>query len=157
MVLVTEKAIFAAGCFWSVQDEFDNIPGVIKTLAGYTGGRTNNPTWEKVASKTTGHLEAVEVIFNPKKVSYEQLLAVFWKVHDPTQANGQWPNIGPEYRSAIFYTNSKQKKLAEKSLRKEQKKTDKKIATEIVKASEFYEAEEYHQHYNKKQGRSCKI
>lgn len=153
----TEKAIFAAGCFWGVQDIFDQVPGVVSSRVGYTGGRMKDPTYKDVCTDTTQHAEAVEIIFDPKKVSYEELLDVFWGLHDPTQLNKQGPDMGSQYRSAIFYTNVDQKKIAHASKDKEQEKINDKIVTEITKASEFYEAEEYHQKYNVKNGRSCKI
>lgn len=145
-----KKAIFAGGCFWHIQEEFDNVPGVVKTTVGYTGGTTKNPTYKEVSSGKTGHAEAIEVIYDEDKVSYEQLLDAFWDMHDPTQMNRQGFDIGTNYRSAIFYVNEKQKKLAEKSKKKESKNYGKGIVTKIVKAKEFYPAEENHQKYNEK-------
>ena len=142
-----EKATFAAGCFWGVQAAFDKIEGVVNTVVGYTGGHFNNPSYEDVCSDNTGHAEAIEVEFDPKIVSYEELLEIFWKIHDPTQVNRQGPDVGEQYRSAIFYYNDKQKLIAKKSLEKESKRYNKKIATEITKASKFYPAEGYHQKY----------
>ena len=142
-----EITIFAAGCFWGVQMAFDKFDGVVKTIAGYTGGHFKNPGYEDVCSGKTGHAEAVQVIFNPKQISYEKLLEIFWKIHDPTQINRQGPDVGSQYRSAIFYTNEKQKKLVEESKKQHQKKTKRKIVTEIRKASTFYPAEAYHQKY----------
>lgn len=142
-----EKATFAAGCFWGIQAAFDKFKGVIKTTVGYTGGHFNNPSYEDVCSDTTGHAEAIEIEYDPKIISYEKLLEIFWKIHNPTQVNRQGPDIGEQYRSAIFYYNEKQKKLAEKSKEKESKKYNKPIATEITKASKFYPAENYHQKY----------
>jgi peptide-methionine (S)-S-oxide reductase len=150
-----EKATFAAGCFWHVQEVFDKIPGVIKTTVGYTGGSTDNPSYKEVSSGNTGHAEAIEVIYDADKVNYEQLLESFWNMHDPTQLNRQGPDVGTNYRSAIFYHNEEQKKLAEESKEKEAKEYDKGIVTKIVKASKFYPAEDYHQRYNEKRGKTC--
>jgi peptide-methionine (S)-S-oxide reductase len=157
-MLKTEKAIFAAGCFWGVEELFRTLPGVIETTVGYTGGTTKNPSYEDVCSYSTGHAEAVEVEFDPKKISYEELLDVFWKGHDPTTFNRQGPDVGSQYRSAIFYLNESQKEAAEESKNELQKKTKYKdsIVTEITKASPFYNAEEYHQKYLlKNTGASC--
>ena len=142
-----EKATFGAGCFWGVQAAFDKIKGVVNTVVGYTGGHFNNPSYEDVCSDNTGHAEAIEVEFDSKTVSYQELLEIFWKIHDPTQVNRQGPDVGEQYRSAIFYYDDKQKLTAKKSLEKESKKYNKKIATEITKASKFYPAEGYHQKY----------
>jgi peptide-methionine (S)-S-oxide reductase len=150
-----EKAYFAAGCFWHVQEEFDSLEGVIKTRVGYTGGNTKNPTYEQVSSGKTGHAEVIEIIFNPKIISYEKLLDVFWEIHNPTTLNRQGADIGSNYRSSIFYINKNQKKIAEKSKQKAQKKFNNPIVTKIVKASKFYPAEEYHQKYNEKKERAC--
>jgi len=149
---VTEKASFAAGCFWHVQEEFDKVKGVVKTTVGYSGGQTKNPTYEKVCSGTTGHAETILVEFDPKVVSYDQLLDVFWKIHDPTQFGGQGVDIGEQYRSAIFYHNDAQKEAALKSkARLEASHTFRRpILTIIEPSKEFYKAEEYHQEYNKK-------
>ncbi len=148
----TEKATFAAGCFWQVEEAFSKVNGVVSTMVGYTGGKTKNPTYEKVCTDATGHAEAVHVEFNPIKVSYEKLLDVFWGIHDPTQLNRQGPDIGTEYRSAIFYHNEKQKKAAIASKEKLEKsgKFKKPIVTAIAPISEFYKAEEYHQKYLEK-------
>lgn len=146
----TEKAIFAAGCFWGIQAAFDEVPGVVKTTVGYTGGHTKNPTYKDVCNDDTGHAEAVLVEFDPAKASYEDLLNVFWDIHDPTQFNKQGPDEGSQYRSEIFYYNENQKKIAENSLKKHQKKIGKTIATLIENAAEFYPAEEHHQKYYKK-------
>jgi peptide-methionine (S)-S-oxide reductase len=152
-----EIATFGAGCFWGVEAAYQKINGVIKTIVGYMGGTTKNPSYEDVCTDKTGHAEVVQVQFDNKIVKYEELLDVFWKIHDPTQLNRQGFDIGTQYRSVIFYHNEKQKILAEKSKNK-QEKSKKQIVTEIVPAKEFYKAEEYHQNYLKKQGRaSCKI
>src|SRR3989338_3542534 len=142
-----EVATFAAGCFWGVEAAFRQIKGVKSTRVGYTGGEMENPTYDDVCTDETGHAEAVEVTFDPKKVSYNKLLDVFWSSHDPTQLNRQGSDVGAQYRSAIFYHNESQKKLAEKSKEALFKKLKSFIATEIVPAQEFYEAEEYHQQY----------
>ncbi len=149
-----KKAAFGAGCFWGVQYEFDQIKGVKKTVAGYMGGSTENPSYEQVCSNKTGHAETVYVEFDEEILSYEALLEVFWKMHDPTQKNRQGPDVGSQYRSVIFYFDEAQKHIAEKSKKQlaESKKFNKPIATEIVSASEFYPAEAYHQDYFKKQG-----
>src|SRR3989338_5821644 len=138
-----EIATFAAGCFWGVEAAFRQIKGVKSTRVGYTGGHMENPTYEDVCSDETGHAEAVEVTFDPKKAPYEKLLEVFWNNHNPTQGNRQGPDLGTQYRSAVFYHNAKQKELAEKSMKEVQKKYDKKITTEIKPAVAFYRAEEY--------------
>ncbi|MBI2134713.1 peptide-methionine (S)-S-oxide reductase MsrA [Candidatus Woesearchaeota archaeon] len=145
-----EKATFAAGCFWHVEEVFREVKGVVDTKVGYTGGNVKNPSYEKVCTDETGHAEAIEITFDPKIVSYEELLNVFWKIHDPTQMNRQGPDIGKQYRTAIFYHNEKQKKLAEKSKKEQQKNYQDKIATEIVSLKDFYKAEEYHQRYMEK-------
>lgn len=148
--LKLEKAAFAAGCFWGIQKAFDETKGVVNTTVGYMGGWKKNPSYVLVCTGMTGHAETVFVEFDPKKVSYEKLLELFWKIHDPTQMNRQGPDIGTQYRSAIFYYSKEQKDQAFKSKEKEQKKLGKnKIATEIVPASEFFKAEEYHQKYYK--------
>jgi peptide-methionine (S)-S-oxide reductase len=146
----TEKAIFAAGCFWGVQAAFDELEGVTDTMAGYTGGHTKNPSYKDVCGGETGHAESVLVTFDPKKISFEKLLEVFWSIHDPTTKNRQGPDIGSQYRSAIFYFNESQKKATEKSMLAEEKKLSKAITTEIVGAGQFYPAEQYHQHYHRK-------
>lgn len=154
----TEKATFAAGCFWGVETAFRQIKGVVSTQVGYTGGKMENPSYEDVCTDETGHAEAVEVTFDPKRVSYERLLEVFWSNHNPTQGNRQGPDIGTQYRSAVFYHNAKQKEIAVKSLKEQQKKYDKKITTEIKPAEKFFKAEEYHQQYLEKRGMSsCHI
>ncbi len=148
--MTTENATFAAGCFWGAQDAFDQIKGVKTTIVGYTGGHTRNPTYEDVCNDETGHAEAVRIEYDPEEVPYDQLLSIFWRMHDPTTKNRQGPDVGKQYRSAIFYHNAEQKKAAEKSLASEQKNRDKKIVTEILQSGPFYTAEEYHQHYHTK-------
>jgi peptide-methionine (S)-S-oxide reductase len=147
-----EKATFAGGCFWCMEPAFDKIPGVVSVTAGYTGGHKKDPTYEEVSAGGTGHAESVQVIYDPSKVSYEKLLTVFWHNIDPTTKDRQFCDSGHQYRSAIFYHNEEQHRLALLSKeRLEKTKTFKEpIVTEIVKASEFYPAEEYHQHYYRK-------
>ena len=153
-----EIATFAAGCFWGVEAAFRQIKGVKSTRVGYTNGNMKNPSYENVCSDETGHAEAVEVTYDQKKVSYDDLLKVFWQNHDPTQLNRQGPDVGTQYRSAIFYHNVKQKQAALNSIKEEQKKRKNRITTEIKKAAEFYQAEDYHQQYLEKRGLStCRI
>lgn len=147
------KAIFAAGCFWGVQYYFDQIPGVTKTIVGYTGGHTENPTYEDVCTHTTGHAEAVEAEFDPGQVTYETLVKQFFHMHDPTQLNRQGPDIGDQYRSAIFYFDDSQKKVAEQIRDEIQLKTNDRIVTQITPAETFYKAEDYHQKYTERTGR----
>jgi peptide-methionine (S)-S-oxide reductase len=152
-----EKAVFAAGCFWGVESIFQQIDGVSDTTVGYVGGKTENPTYKEVCYKDTGHAEAVEIVYDPSKVSYETLLDIFWRAHDPTTLNRQGPDVGSQYRSAIFYNTSEQKAAAEKVKTEAQKKWKKPIVTEISPASTFYPAEDYHQDYFSKKGikKSC--
>ena len=145
------KVTFAAGCFWGVEAVFERTEGVEKTTVGYTGGKTKNPTYEQVCTGKTGHAEAVQIIYNPKIITYEQLLETFWMMHNPTQKNRQGPDVGTQYRSAIFYQNQEQKQIAEQSKKQKEKDLGAKIQTEITPAKEFYPAEEYHQKYLKKQ------
>jgi peptide methionine sulfoxide reductase msrA/msrB len=149
-----QKATFSAGCFWGVQAAFAEQKGVILTQAGYTGGYFKKPTYEDVCSDKTGHAEAVEIIYDPAEISYEKLLDVFWSIHDPTTPNRQGPDIGSQYRSAIFYHSPEQKEQAERSKENLEKsgKFKRPIVTEIVAAQDFYPAEEYHQQYFKKHG-----
>lgn len=147
-----EKATFAAGCFWGVESTFRQVPGVLTTRVGYIGGHTDNPSYKDVCSHRTGHAEAVEVTFDPEKVSYPTLLKVFWEAHDPTQVNRQGPDVGDNYRSAIFYHDELQHAAALESREAEAPKHRKDIATEITAAPEFWAAEEYHQQYNEKNG-----
>jgi len=150
--VVTRKATFAGGCFWCVEADFEKLPGVVKVVSGYTGGKKENPTYEEVSSGTTGHVEAVQVYYDPSKISYEELLDFFWRHIDPTDPGGEFVDRGPQYRSIIFYHDEEQKRLAEKS--KEALDTSgrfkKPVVTEIIKFTKFYEAEEYHQDYYKK-------
>lgn len=150
----TQKAIFAAGCFWGVQYYFDQVPGVLKTTAGYIGGHTKNPTYEQVCTHTTGHAEAVEITFDPDKVSYHTLLMHLFRIHDPTQLNRQGPDIGDNYRSAIFYVTDSQKAAAEAMIKQlgSEKKFNKPIVTEITRAGTFYPAEQYHQKFAQRTG-----
>lgn len=153
-----EKAIFAAGCFWGVQYYFDQVPGVKKTIVGYTGGGTEHPTYEQVCYENTGHAEAVEIEFDSSQVSYEALLKQFFRMHDPTQLNRQGPDIGTQYRSAIFYVTDQQRESAERVVLSLADEFDKPIATEVTEAGPFYKAEEYHQKYAEKTGRGmCHI
>lgn len=145
-----EKATFGAGCFWNVEETFRKINGVKSTAVGFMGGKARNPSYDQVCSGSTGHAEVTQVIFDPKTISYKELLDVFWKAHDPTQLNRQGPDIGEQYRSVIFYHNETQKKAAEASKRKYQPKHRNRIVTKISKAGPFYKAEEYHQKYEMK-------
>jgi peptide-methionine (S)-S-oxide reductase len=155
---MTEKATFGAGCFWGVEIEFRNVPGVVDTAVGYEGGTLPNPTYEDVCSHTTGHAEVVQVEFDPEEVSYDQLLDVFWDVHDPTQVNRQGPDVGSNYRSVIFFHSPEQQEQALESKARVQARFDRSIATEISPASEFWRAEEYHQQYLVKRGlATCRI
>ncbi len=149
-----EKATFAAGCFWHTEEVFQHLNGVLSTIVGYMGGTVQNPTYEDVCTDNTGHAEVVEITFDPNKISYEELLTVFWDIHDPTTKNRQGPDVGTQYRSAIFYYTPEQKMKAELSKKNVEKsrKYKKKIVTEITKATTFYPAEEYHQHYLAKNG-----
>jgi len=140
-----QKATFAAGCFWGVEAAFRHVKGVVDTQVGYTGGHVDHPTYEMVCTHTTGHAESVEVTYDPAKVSYRQLLDVFWEIHDPTQKNRQGWDLGSNYRSVIFYHTPEQKAEAIASLKAEQPRHKKPIVTEIVQAPTFWRAEEYHQ------------
>ena len=147
-----EKATFAGGCFWCMEPPFDKLEGVISVTSGYTGGHTKNPTYEEVSSGGTGHAEAVQVVFDPAKIGYKTLLDVYWRNVDPTTPNRQFCDVGTQYRSAIFTHDEAQKKLAEDSRRalEESGRLKGKVVTEIVPASAFYPAEEYHQKYYRK-------
>lgn len=154
-----EQATFGAGCFWGVEELFRDVPGVVDTAVGYMGGTTENPTYEDVCTHATGHTEVVQVTYDPKKVSYEALLDIFWSNHNPTTRNRQGLDIGAQYRSVIFSHTPEQEKVARKSLENLEKsgKFRHAIVTEIVRAREFYRAEEYHQRYAEKHGVSCRI
>ena len=153
-----ETIYFAAGCFWGVQDKFKNTPGVIETSSGYMGGSVENPTYKQVCTGDTGHAEVVEVKFDSQVISLEQLLGIFWDLHDPTSLNKQGPDLGTQYRSAIFYTNEEQLQLVNKSKDLVQPKFKNQIVTEVTLAPTFYPAEEYHQCYLEKNGKgSCKL
>ena len=155
---MSEKAVFAAGCFWGVEATFRKLDGVLSTAVGYTGGHTQEPTYQQVCSGQTGHAEAVLVDYDPAIVSYEDLLHTFWKAHDPTQVNRQGPDFGTQYRTEIFYLSPEQKEAAETSKQNLEISGafGAPIATQITKASEFYMAEDYHQQYLEKRGQaSC--
>lgn len=143
------KATFAGGCFWCMQPVYDKLPGVVSTIVGYTGGSRESPTYEEVSTGRTGHTEAIEVTYDPEKISYSNLLNAFWQSIDPANPRGQFADTGSQYRTAVFYQNEEEKRLAEESREKLARsgKFDKPIATEIVPASRFYPAEEYHQKY----------
>lgn len=143
--MTRQKALFAAGCFWGVQYYFDRVPGVVSTTVGYTGGHTQNPTYDEVCSHTTGHAEAVLIEFDPQVVDYRLLTRHFFRMHDPTQLNRQGPDIGDNYRTAIFYFDDTQRVTAEKVKSEIQKTSPKKVVTEITAAGHFYKAEPYHQ------------
>jgi peptide-methionine (S)-S-oxide reductase len=150
-----EKATFGAGCFWGVEAEFREIPGVVDTAVGFSGGHTQNPTYREVCTGETGHAEVVEVTFDPAKVSYDALLDAFWQIHDPTTRDRQGPDFGTQYRSAIFYHSPEQRAAAEasKAALEASGRFKRPIVTEISPAGPFYRAEEYHQRYLEKQGR----
>jgi peptide-methionine (S)-S-oxide reductase len=155
-----EKATFAAGCFWGVEATFRQIKGVLETSVGYTGGTTENPSYKDVCTDRTGHAEAVQVIYDPTRVSYEDLLNVFWENHDPTQLNRQGPDVGTQYRSAIFFHSPEQEQaaLASKEKLAESGRFKRPIVTQIVPASDYFLAEDYHQQYLEKRGlSSCHI
>jgi peptide-methionine (S)-S-oxide reductase len=152
----TEQATFAAGCFWGVEADFHAVPGVLRTTVGYTGGMGENPTYEQVCTGHTGHAEAVLVEFDPSKVAYAKLLDVFWKCHDPTTPDRQGPDVGTQYRSAIFFHGEAQRKAAEESRRRleEARAFPRPIVTKISAVAPFYRAEEYHQQYLEKHGQA---
>ena len=150
-MITTETATLAAGCFWGVEALFQEIPGVLKTQVGYTGGQTPNPTYQQVCTGTTGHAEAVELVFDPQVVSYTDIIKRFFQLHDPTTLNRQGPDIGTQYRSAIYYHTEAQKNMAE-AVRQSLTGFRQPVVTEISQASIFYPAEEYHQQYFQKKG-----
>lgn len=150
----TEKATFGAGCFWGIEVTYAQIDGVASTTVGFMGGKTENPSYEDVCTDTTGHAEVVQVEFDPQVVSYEQLLEVFWRSHDPTQVNRQGPDVGTQYRSAVFFHSPKQEEIARRSKAELERegRFKRPIVTEIEPAATFYRAEEYHQRYLEKRG-----
>jgi peptide-methionine (S)-S-oxide reductase len=151
---VTKKATFGAGCFWGVEAAFRQLEGVTKTEAGYEGGTLENPTYEDVCSHTTGHAEVVQVTYDPDRISYEQLLETFWAKHDPTQLNRQGYDIGDQYRSVIFFHDEEQQEAAVRSKAEEQTRHTHPVVTQLEPAGTFYVAEDYHQQYLEKRGRS---
>ncbi len=154
MTMKTERATFAAGCFWGVEEVFRQVPGVVDTEVGYTGGTTDDPTYKDVCSDTTGHAEAVQVEYDPEKVSYDELLDVFFANHDPTTPNRQGPDVGSQYRSAIFVHDEDQEQaaLAAKRRLEEEGRFSRPVVTQIVPATAFWPAEEHHQRYFQKRG-----
>lgn len=148
----TATATFAAGCFWGVEDTFRHTEGVIDTRVGYTGGHAEEPTYQQVCSGTTGHAEAVEVSYDPEQISYRDLLDIFWRVHDPTQVDRQGPDVGTQYRSAVLTHSEDQARDAKESKQATEERLGTPVATEIVPADTFWEAEDYHQQYFEKQG-----
>ena len=156
----TELATFGAGCFWGVEEEFRKLHGVISTKVGYLGGNKDNPSYEEICSDETGHAEVVEVIFDCEKINYEQLLNLFWNIHNPTQLNRQGVDVGTQYRSAIFYHSEEQKEkaISSKNNLEKENKYSRPIVTEISQVKTFWEAEDYHQQYLTKRGlTSCHI
>ncbi len=155
---MTEKAMFGAGCFWGVEAAFREVAGVVDAPVGYAGGTLPNPTYQDVCSKTTGHAEVVQVTYDPEKVSYEKLLELFWNMHDPTTLNRQGPDVGTQYRSAIFFYSAEQEAVARQSKEQQLGRVARPIVTEITAAPVFYRAEEYHQRYFEKRGvKACHI
>jgi len=152
-----ETATFAAGCFWGVEAAFRDVPGVLDAVSGYTGGHTEHPTYREVCSDTTGHAEAVQVTYDADRVSYDELLHRFWEMHDPTTPNRQGPDVGSQYRSAIFVHTPEQRERAEASLHEAQRNHSHPIVTRIEDATTFYPAEEYHQRYFEKHGAACHV
>lgn len=151
-----QTATFGGGCFWGIEAAFRTVSGVVETAVGYSGGTVQNPTYEQVCTGTTGHAEVVQVIFDPKQVSYAQLLDVFWSIHDPTTLNRQGPDIGTQYRSVIFTHNAQQEAAARAAVEQLEALGTAPVVTQILPAQEFYRAEEYHQRYLEKRGRgSC--
>jgi peptide-methionine (S)-S-oxide reductase len=150
-----EKATFGAGCFWGVEASFREEPGVVDAAVGYAGGTTDNPSYQQVCTDGTGHAEVVEVQFDPEKVSYEQLLDRFWKIHDPTTPNRQGPDVGSQYRSVIFFHSPEQEAAAKRSKDEAQKRFKRPIVTYVEPAPTFWRAEEYHQRYLEKRGEAA--
>lgn len=150
---MTNIAILAGGCFWGLQSYFDQVPGVTNTIVGYTGGHIDKPTYEQVCHGSTGHAEAIKITYDPKKVTYQQLLKHFFYMHDPTQLNRQGPDEGEQYRSAIFYLDEEQRQAALKAINEAQKNFKDSIVTEVTKADTFWSAEDYHQKYTERTGR----
>lgn len=149
---MNESAAFAAGCFWGVEAAFQKLKGVVSTVVGYMGGHLNDPTYEEVCTDKTGHAETVRIEFDPAKISYEEVVRYFFKIHDPTTQNRQGPDIGSQYRSVIFFYTQEQHKIAQRCKAEYQE-----AVTEIVPAGPFYKAEEYHQRYHEKHGGSCQL
>ncbi|MEX0817601.1 MAG: peptide-methionine (S)-S-oxide reductase MsrA [Gaiellales bacterium] len=155
---MTERATFGGGCFWGVEVAFRNVPGVTDTAVGYMGGTVTNPTYKQVCTDRTGHAEVVQVEYDPEEVSYEQLLDAFWEEHDPTQMNRQGPDVGSQYRSVVFFHTPEQQEQALASKARIQAQNPDPVVTEIVPASDFWRAEEYHQQYLVKRGvATCRI
>jgi peptide-methionine (S)-S-oxide reductase len=150
MAAENKSAVFAGGCFWCLEKPFDELPGVIETQSGYTGGAVPNPTYEQVSSGSTGHVEAVRVVYDPGKVSYAELLSVFWRNIDPTDAGGQFCDRGPQYRSAVFFADAGEQDEAFRQKARLEKENGMRVVTEILPRAEFYAAEEYHQDYYSK-------
>jgi peptide-methionine (S)-S-oxide reductase len=155
---MTEEATFAAGCFWQVEIEFANTPGVLSTEVGYTGGHAENPSYEQVCGGTTGHAEAVHLTFDPDQVSYDELLDVFFNLHDPTQLDRQGPDIGHQYRSAIFFHGPEQERAATAAIARAASAYKRPVVTQVVPAERFWPAEDYHQRYLEKRGMAtCRV
>jgi peptide-methionine (S)-S-oxide reductase len=155
---MTEKATFGAGCFWQVEVEYRNLPGVTDAAVGYMGGKLENPSYQDVCTDRTGHAEVVQVEFDPSEVPYERLVELFFELHDPTQVNRQGPDVGSQYRSVVFFHTPEQKTVAEAVRERAQARFKRPIATEIVPAATFWQAEDYHQRYLEKRGlATCRI
>ncbi len=150
MNLSFKKAYFAGGCFWCMEESFDKVDGVIKSISGYSGGKMKNPTYQDVIYKDTGHVEAIEITYDPKKISYEKLLAIFWKNIDPFDKYGQFCDKGKSYRSVIFFKSDKQKNIIQNSVAEVEKRFNSKVVTMVWKFDKFYQAEDYHQDYYQK-------
>jgi peptide-methionine (S)-S-oxide reductase len=156
--MATQTATFAAGCFWQVEIEFANTDGVITTMVGYTGGTVENPSYEQVCGGTTGHAEAINIEFDPEQVSYAELLDLFFQLHDPTQLNRQGPDVGHQYRSAVFFHSPEQEREAIAAKERAQTRTKAPVVTEVVPAAAFWPAEDYHQRYLEKRGvATCRV